>query len=314
MTEELKQAAQRLDDFLSQFDENEQERILRYALDHVVPKMKSRALAQRPAAQAYAPDKFCFTEADGSCSSKDPRCMHQPAAQATPKADPLNPGWCVGCNPDNCSGCGIGLNEAQATPTTSGWVETSAPPQRLDWSDTQQATPATPEDMKVYDGIAAGYFADTQQATPEPDDDDDDKWRDVALRFDKHRMQALWHLNAMLQDPVKHADIVRQFLKDPTHPAAATPEPVGEPFAWTSMGQIRFTPPTQDHDTYTALSYTRPAPGVPEGWRNVIAGTLKTDPWDSARVADYNSGWNDCQRKTLRGLERLAAAQAKGGE
>lgn len=58
----------------------------------------------------------------------------------------------------------------------------------------------------------------------------------------------------------------------------------------------------------------RPAPGVPEGWRNVIAGTLKTDPWDSARVADYNSGWNDCQRKTLRGLERLAAAQAKGGE
>lgn len=26
-------------------------------------------------------------------------------------------------------------------PTASGWVETSAPPQRLDWSDTQQATP-----------------------------------------------------------------------------------------------------------------------------------------------------------------------------
>lgn len=67
-----------------------------------------------------------------------------------------------------------------------------------------------------------------QQATPEPDDD---KWRDVALRFDKHRMQALWHLQAMLQDPVKHADIVRQFLKDPTHPAV-TPEPVG----WTDAG------------------------------------------------------------------------------
>ena len=64
-----------------------------------------------------------------------------------------------------------------------------------------------------------------QQATPEPDDDG--KWRDVALRFDKHRMQALWHLQAMLKDPAKHADIVRQFLKDPTHPAAATPEPVG---------------------------------------------------------------------------------------
>lgn len=86
-------------------------------------------------------------------------------------------------------------------------------------------------------GIAAGcsdpdttdaldaLIATTQQAMPEPDDDD--KWCDVALRFDKHRMQALWHLKAMLQDPARHADIVRQFLKDPTHPAAATPEPVG---------------------------------------------------------------------------------------
>lgn len=65
-----------------------------------------------------------------------------------------------------------------------------------------------------------------QQATTEPDEDDD-KWRDVALHFDKHRMQALWHLQAMLKDPEKHADIVRQFLKDPTHPAAATTERKG---------------------------------------------------------------------------------------
>lgn len=67
-----------------------------------------------------------------------------------------------------------------------------------------------------------------QPATTEPDEDDD-KWRDVALRFDKHRMQALWHLQAMLKDPEKHADIVRQFLKDPTHPAAAVTERKGEP-------------------------------------------------------------------------------------
>lgn len=67
------------------------------------------------------------------------------------------------------------------------------------------------------------HYGARLQATPEPDDDD--KWRDVALRFDKHRMQALWHLQAMLQDPARHADIVRKFLKDPTHPAAATPEP-----------------------------------------------------------------------------------------
>lgn len=213
-------------------------------------------------------------------------------------------------------------------PTTSGWVETSAPPQRLDWSDTQQATPEPPlfigaritdgrlhatvqrhaaqeeggsiaaslgdivalwdqyapsehmtaihmqakralagqqpmsPDMARWCAYVGGMVAHwvtsepdaharlgddkfeaaiagiierrlwampkpaPQQATPEPDDDD--KWRDVALRFDKHRMQALWHLQAMLQDPAKHADIVRQFLKDPTHPAVATPEPVGE--------------------------------------------------------------------------------------
>lgn len=86
----------------------------RTALDGIAEELVAIAaeLDQRPAAQAYAPDKFCFTEADGSCSSKDPRCMHQLAHQ--------------------------------------------------------HATPATPEDMKVYDGIAAGYFADTQQATPEP--------------------------------------------------------------------------------------------------------------------------------------------------
>lgn len=28
-----------------------------------------------------------------------------------PQADPLNPGWCIGCVPENCIGCGIGLNE-----------------------------------------------------------------------------------------------------------------------------------------------------------------------------------------------------------
>lgn len=93
----------------------------------------------------------------------------------------------------------------------------------------------------------------------------------------------------------------------------ATPEPLGEPF-----GYFRALPfgweQCGEHDDGAVALYTRPASGVPEGWRNVIAGTLKTDPWDSARVADYNSGWNDCQRKTLIGLERLAAAQAKGGQ
>lgn len=122
---------------------------------------------------------------------------------------------CLDCGTRLCEPCAkehfggdhgarAAASHSHPAPTTSGWVETSAPPQRLDWSD-------------------------TQQATPEPDEED--QWRDVALRFDKHRMQALWHLQAMLQDPAKHADIVRQFLKDPTHPAAATPtqQAAGEP-------------------------------------------------------------------------------------
>lgn len=34
-------------------------------------------------------------------------------AGAAQQADPLNPGWCIGCNPDNCVGCGVGLSTPQ---------------------------------------------------------------------------------------------------------------------------------------------------------------------------------------------------------
>mgnify|MGYP000688627538 CR=1 FL=1 len=96
------------------------------------------ALTQRPAAQA-GEDGACgvmpliedYAKAvhdgdDALCQvlrrTIEASLPTQPAAQATPKADPLNPGWCVGCNPDNCIGCGIGLNEAQATPEPVGEV------------------------------------------------------------------------------------------------------------------------------------------------------------------------------------------------
>jgi len=39
-------AERRFDKFLGEFDDDTQERILRYALDHFVPNMKSRRLAQ----------------------------------------------------------------------------------------------------------------------------------------------------------------------------------------------------------------------------------------------------------------------------
>lgn len=48
-----KQAAQKLDDFLARFDVDAQERIIRYALDHIVPRMKRPALSA-PAPMAVA--------------------------------------------------------------------------------------------------------------------------------------------------------------------------------------------------------------------------------------------------------------------
>lgn len=40
-------------------------------------------------------------------------------------------------------------------------------------------------------------------------------WRTLAMQFDRHRMSALWHLRAMLDDPEKHRSIAERFLKEP---------------------------------------------------------------------------------------------------
>lgn len=45
---QIETASQKLNEFLDQFEEDEQERILRYALDHIVPKLKGKkTLAER---------------------------------------------------------------------------------------------------------------------------------------------------------------------------------------------------------------------------------------------------------------------------
>jgi hypothetical protein len=58
-----------------------------------------------------------------------------------------------------------------------------------------------------------------QAATPLPELEDEesakDGWRRLALQFDGHRMQALGHLRAMLQDPAKHAPVATEFLGAP---------------------------------------------------------------------------------------------------
>lgn len=47
------------------------------------------------------------------------------------------------------------------------------------------------------------------------DPDAENEWRRLALQFDGHRMQALYHLKMMMVNPDKHAPIVDVFLKAP---------------------------------------------------------------------------------------------------
>ena len=41
------------------------------------------------------------------------------------------------------------------------------------------------------------------------------EWRRLALQFDGHRMQALWHLKALLKDPETHRAIAEEFIAAP---------------------------------------------------------------------------------------------------
>ena len=45
------------------------------------------------------------------------------------------------------------------------------------------------------------------------------RWRSLALQVDLHRMQAVWHLNALIVSP-GHADAAREFLATPPTPGA----------------------------------------------------------------------------------------------
>lgn len=59
-------------------------------------------------------------------------------------------------------------------------------------------------------------------------------------------------------------------------------------------------------DELDALKSSQPAEGGEVvGWRNVIPGGRKTDDWDSARIGDYNRGWNDYRKAVVTALEKL---------
>lgn len=49
----------------------------------------------------------------------------------------------------------------------------------------------------------------------------DGEWRRLALQFDGHRMQAIAHLRALMEDPVAHRPVVAAFLAAPPLPGEA---------------------------------------------------------------------------------------------
>ena len=105
----------------------------------------------------------------------------------------------------------------------------------------------------MLEAFAAALSKPAPSPQPADSDDQDAKWRDVALRFDKHRMSTLWHLQALLKDPARHAEVVRKFLSDPTHPNVQPAGPVVsaeqiEDLAWLDVDEHGEIDRSSDHN------------------------------------------------------------------
>lgn len=218
----------------------------------------------------------------------------------------------------------------------------------------QQATPATPEDMNVYGGIAAGYFADTQQATPEPV-----TLGPLAKRNIYDAIRGAYDLG---YNDARNARTVpgdsapgydgRSVEEDHggalfntlNRRLAATPEPVGEVVARVELMQtggnaglatriVEIDDPLRERLRPGDVLYTRPAAApAPEPTINWFGThfTYKNQPCDNvtcwrlgeaARSAKPGGDLIDHGLSLLQELEKhgygvfsLAAAQAKGGE
>ena len=49
----------------------------------------------------------------------------------------------------------------------------------------------------------------------------------------------------------------------------------------------------------------------PVAWRDALPGGRLTDKWESARIGDYNAGWNDYRKAAKEALEKLYTAPQK---
>ena len=232
---------------------------------------------------------------------------------------------CLDCGTRLCEPCAkehfgsdhgarAAASHSHPAPTTSGWVETSAPPQRLDWSDTQQATPEPVQfdqaghfynlvghalmDVErpdacahrlrlILDELAALL---RQPATPEPVGE---RWvvvRETALdvgRGNDVRTGGRPELGyALVSDAATFGS---------EGEAVAAIESANLPVGWVVLPLSRLLPD---------LEHTLAAPGVPEDVLAIL-DECRSALMECDRDGDY---------ALIDRIDALAAAQAKGGE
>lgn len=103
-----------------------------------------------------------------------------------------------------------------------------------------------------------------------------------------------------------------------TTPPAAQPAPVQDTVAWNKkimdsvdslLAQAGFEPDSSVRHQLAMMNFdVNPASVLPEKWRNVLPGGRGTDQWESARVSDFNKGWNEYRKAAKAALEKLEAA------
>jgi hypothetical protein len=112
----------------------------------------------------------------------------------------------------------------------------------------------------------------------------ENEWRKLALRFDAHRMSALAHLRAMVQDPAKHADVAREFLSAPPPAAPVQDQKSCKLCTHEQRHYMEMTGPCRACRFYSNFaSATPPAAPVPKelalpyGWNNLTEYILQDD-------------------------------------
>ena len=167
--------------------------------------------------------------------------------------------------------------------------------------------------------VAMQALASTQQAEPVAFTVDDvDRIRDCALAVfhggsQEARDVIEWYHGSL------RVEVGAKGAAQKAEPAqAAVPAPKADPVAefrgrrQTPEGTVEFwgvmlCDPMQDPPKGSKL-YAGPINDpVPRDWRSVIPGGRFTDKWESARIADFNEGWNAYRKAVIAAL----AAQPK---